>query len=262
MTPTRTTTPTSMTTTPSHVPGLDRDGHLSELAIDHYLCGDPGPRPEIDRHLAACAPCKALIAAVQADDGALAVPRPPAPIKERPARHRLVVASSVFAMAAVVTLVVAPWRSSPPLEGERFLARGSALSFTVHLHDGITSRAIDPGAVVRAGDRARFEVTLAEDGYLFVAGLDDRGEAYAGYPQEGAAAAVFMSRSLTPIALPTAIVFDDSAGREHLFAMLCDRPFAQGEMVDAMRASLRTGDGVASPPGCTLRRVDLDKRAP
>lgn len=262
MTPTTRTTSKSSTATSPHLPGLDRDGHLSELAIDHYLYGEAGARREFDRHLAACAPCKSLVAAVQADDGAVVIPQPPAATTSRPSRHRLVVVSSVFAMAALVTLVVAPWRSSPGPEGERYTARGSALSFTVHLHDGITSRAVDPGAVVHPGDRARFKVTLAEDGYLLVAGLDDRGEAYAGYPQEAAAAAVFMSRSLTPIALPTAVVFDDTPGREHLFAMLCDRPFALDEMVDAMRASLRTGDGVAAREGCTSRRVDLDKRAP
>lgn len=249
-----------------HIPGLDRDGHLSELAIDHYLFGEPAAQRVLALHLAACAACRASVAAMQALDDALGLapelpPRPAARPRWIPSRGTWL-GLSVFAIAAVFTLAIGPWRSLPAGPPDEFAVRGSSLVFTVHLHDGVGSRAGEPGDVIHAGDRARFTVALAEDGYLLIAGIDDHGDAYAGYPQEEDAAAVYLAGSLTPLALPTAIEFDDSPGREHLFAMLCDHPFALPDMTLAMRASVAAGETVSPPPGCALRRVDLDKRAP
>ena len=260
-------------------PGFDRDGHLSELALARYLYGeaDAHARAAVDAHVATCASCAAYLAASVAEDEA--APEAPAWLQagavspaSTPARAPIAITSRAdrlaraarqlgpwLAAAAAALLLVRPWQGGAAPERDHYTRRGSTLGLSVHVHDGAASHLVDSGAKVRAGDRARFEVIVAEDGYLLVAGLDDRGNVYAGFPQESGAAAVFVQRSAVPRVLPSAIEFDATQGSEHLFAMLCSHPFHLDDMRAAMLVSLTTVGGVVPPPDCTLRRLDLVK---
>ena len=90
--------------------------------------------------------------------------------------------------------------------------------------------------------------------------MDDRGDVYAGYPQEDGASAVYVPKTDGFLELPTAIVFDAIPGDEHLFAMVCDHPFGFKEFESAMRSLADLVTSREAPVGCSVERVDLKKQ--
>ncbi|MFO0744534.1 MAG: hypothetical protein U1F43_02535 [Myxococcota bacterium] len=252
-------------------PGFDRDGHLTELGLSRLLYGEGSGAAlqASERHIASCATCAAVLAAMRVEDAALAIPEPP--LAAHRAARRLsprtaivrrvaVAAVGVLAIAAAVVLTV---RVSPSgLDGaDRLRPRGSKLELSVHVHDGTASHLVESGGVVHVGNRAGFEVLLADDGFLIVAGMDDAGDVYPCYPQEVDPMAVFTPKTTGRVLLPTAIEFDETPGEEHIFGILCDRPYRLDEVRPAMIASLLVPSVATPPPGCTMKRVDLRKPA-
>lgn len=270
-----------MTTTQPHAPGLDRDGHVTGLGFDRLLYGEPHEAAAVSAHVAACEKCGAVLAQMRADDADLMIPLPPLPKKaELASRPRSVrtdatvhpnrsrvpkVAAAVggfLALAAAALFLIRPFE---PAVGDdpkdAFRTRGgAAIDLTVHVYDGELSRTVQPGATVAPGDKARFEILLGRGGFVMVVGMDDSAEPYACWPQEEDPAAVYLPQSNAPVVLPTAIEFDESPGREHIFALWCDHPFHLGDLTPTMTAELFASTATA-PPGCSLSRVDLVKAA-
>ncbi len=255
--------------------GLDRGGHLTVLGLDRYRLGEANAaaRQAAERHLATCAQCAGIYAELRAEDAALPIPFPPAAVRRAALAPKVArriapgaVVLGVLAIAAAALLAVDPWSSattSPgPLHGDpdRVQARGGPLELVVHIHDGTTSHAVDSGAVIHSGDRARFQVLLSHGAFLMVGGMDDRGDVYPGYPQEAGASAVYVPKTDGFLQLPTAIAFDDIPGDEHLFAMVCDHPFDFDELRSVMRSLSGHVTSREAPVGCSVERVDLKKQ--
>lgn len=257
----------------SHTPGFDRDGHLTELALARtlYGAGVEGASEAAARHLAACATCAAVRERMQAEDAALAIPLPSPAVRARAdlgaaARRRAQVArlaGVLLAIAAALVLVVgvghAPAGST---DGDRFRPRGAAFELDVHVHDGSASHLVESGGVVHVGDRAGFEVLLGADGFLIVAGMDDAGDIYPCYPQELDPTAVFMHKTSGRVLLPTAVEFDEAAGDEHIFGLLCAEPYRLDELRPALYAAVLVPSLAPVPAGCSLERIDLHKPEP
>lgn len=254
--------------------GLDRSGHLTVLGLDRYRLGEANAaaREAAERHLATCALCAGIYAELQAEDAALPIPFPPAGVRRAAAAPKVArrigpsaVVVSLLAMAAVALLVARPWADAPvlsfdPAAHDRVQARGGPLELAVYIHDGTTSRAVDSGAVIHRGDRARFQVLLSHGAFLMVGGMDDRGDVYAGYPQEDDASAVYVPKTDGFLQLPTAIEFDAIPGDEHLFAMVCDHPFGFKEFESVMQSLSGLVTSREAPVGCSIERVDLKKQ--
>lgn len=253
--------------------GLDRNGHLTVLGLDRLRFGeaDAAARQAAERHLASCRECASVYAELQAADAAIPIPLPPAAVLRAAARPPEVVSLmrrsapwvSVLALAAAVLLVARPWFSGlgPTIveAPDHVQARGGPLELDVYIHDGTTSRAVDSGDVIHRGDRARFQVLLSHGAFLMVGGMDDRGDVYAGYPQEDGASAVYVPKTDGFLQLPTAIEFDEIPGDEHLFAMVCDHPFGFAELAPVMRSLVGLVTSREAPVGCFVERVDLKK---
>lgn len=275
--------------------GLDRGGHLSELALDRLRSDGPLARTEFHRnaeaHLASCARCQAAQRALEAMDAELAIAPPvvaeviPLASRARPSvvssgRTRWLAAAVSLAVAAVVLVVVAPWRAGVAperpsagepgpggLDPDHVTLKSGALDFEVHVHDGQQSHPAPTGSAVRPGDRVSFRVDARARGYLLVVGSDELGHAYLCWPQDVVVAAETTSApafgpTSGPEQLASAMRFDDAPGAEHLVAVFCPEPFAYADV--ATRELLGAGDGLLGAfrqahAGCTIRAVVLHK---
>jgi len=260
-----------MTTTRTHAPGLDREGHVTGLGFDRLLYGEPLEAAAVAAHAATCERCAAVLAQLRADDADLMIPLPPRSVRAPATVHPQVrsralkvaaAAGGLFALAAAALFLIRPFEPGAEKDpADAFRTRGGgAIDLTVHVYDGEVSRTIEPGATVSPGDKARFEILLGRGGFVMVVGMDDSAEPYACWPQEEDPAAIFLPAGNVPVLLPTAIEFDETAGREHIFALWCDHPFHLGDLSPTMIASLFAATATA-PPGCSVSRVDLVKAA-
>jgi len=235
---------------------LDRAGHLSELALDMRRY-DPGPHPEIDRHLTICEACREALAALAAEDALARIPAP------RPARRRRPLAwlaggATLMAAAAVAFIVTRPATADPEgADGPGGLGpttlKSGPFDLEVFVHDGARSRAVVSGDTVHPGERVGFRVRVREPGYILVIGRDDLGNSYMCYPagEVGVAVAQAFPDTLEPQVLPVAMRFDDVLGSEHLVALLCPAPFAASDLGPAL---------TAGGEGCARHELTLHKR--
>ncbi|MFO0746794.1 MAG: hypothetical protein U1F43_14145 [Myxococcota bacterium] len=306
--------------------GIDRTGHLSEMAFDRLKLdrpeADPAFHAAAQAHLADCAGCRAAFDALRAEDdvalptlAALQVGARPrlrlvdrdeaggeagddarderddsraAAADARPRRRQALGrialgAGAALAMAAGLLLFTRPAQRALPVGGvgvdptEELVARGGNLDFEVHVHDGTKSRLVDDGGVVHPGERAGFGLRASADGFVLVFGWDQTGTAYAAYPLGGDLAtlrAAPIQASREPVAVPSAIRFDDLLGDEHLAAVYCDHAFALSDVLPAgavdlhelqRRLGVTTAEGPvvvsAGTSGCVMRHLVLHKRA-
>ncbi len=273
-------------TTPAPVPsaGLDRFGHLPELAFDRLLLDnrstDPAFFAAAEAHLAQCEQCRAAFAELRAEDSSF---HAAASLRKRPDRstgharvgRMVAIATATLALAAGLLIALRP--GPEPRTGGGYgqpfgpsaggfdpgglglRAKGGALELEVHVHDGVVSRTVDNHSVVHPGERAGFGVRVDRAGFLLVLGWDQRGQAYVLYPPAADAAtpAAAVSASDAVVALPVAARFDATLGEEHLAAVFCETPFALSDLAPQGHID---PPAIAARPGCALRRVTLDKR--
>lgn len=219
---------------------LTRDGHLTALSLERHLAG------EIDAgdHLAACAPCQARFAALEADEAKVQL-RPP---RAAPAPSRWPLYGGILAAAAaVVFFVLRPTGGPVDPGGADGIRTKGGFAFEVHAHDGQRSRQLFDGDAVGAGERLGFRVQSDVAGHLLIVGRDGAGERWLAYPQQGGGASVAFGPS--PLRdLGEAIQLDATPGDEQLTALLCAAP--------VHRAAI----GGEAPAGCRARRITLKKR--
>jgi len=247
-------------------PGLDRSGHLSELALDRLDTDDRALDPSFfeatEAHLATCDRCRDRLDARRREAVSL-TPTPavvaawtsPRAVRGGHPWRRLGGVGLVFAAAAAVLLVT---RLAPD-DDDGVRKKGAALHFEVHVHDGRAERLVGTGDRVRPGERAAFGVRPDAAGYLVIFGWDATGEPYPVWPYAAAArdaAALPIARLDVTLPLPVAVRFDATPGPEHLVAILCPEPFRVGDVVPA-RGLAEAGPRV--PVGCARREVVLDK---
>jgi hypothetical protein len=248
--------------------GFDRQGHLTELALDVLDEGlraeDPAFFDDAERHLAECAACRLRRDERREHDAAI-VMGPSLLVRQRAARRtprsRLVrgalVLGGALALAATLFLLTRP-RPLPMPEGD-FRAKGGELHLQVHVHDGQRVRLVGDGDTVAPGDKAGFAVRASRAGHLLVFGWDETGRVYPVWPAASDAAGV-SSRPLAPqqelTPLPAAVRFDAIGGEEHLVAVFCPQPFTLSNIVPSGVVTAP----LPRPAGCSVRALALHKR--
>lgn len=234
--------------------GLRRDGHLTDLALEHLL--DDDALPNTDAHLAGCAACSERLAAMRAEDQ-LTLPAflPPSVVQEPvlpgpPANDALRWFSGLAVAAAVLigALVALPGDTA----GDGYRVKGAGITLQVFRDEGENSQRLRDGDTIAPGDRLGFRIRQRNDGHLMIIGVDQQDEPYLCFPQSRDGESVLQEAASEPRALPEAIRMDEARGSELLVAVLCDDPFDFDEMARAV-----LDDRI--PSDCATDRVELIK---
>jgi hypothetical protein len=154
-------------------------------------------------------------------------------------------ASTALAAAAALLLMLRPTDDGTRVKGGR-----SASLFVAHA--GQTRRAA-PGEVVTPGDTLQLQYSSARRSYGAILSLDGARHASRYFPDADRAAPLEPGRDRS---FPASTVLDAVPGSESVYVLLCDEPIALAPLVDALPVR------PPAPPGCTVQRFELDKRAP
>jgi hypothetical protein len=229
------------------------DEHLSDLTIERWIAGElsddgGGDEQAIGRHLSQCATCQARHRRRSDERSAFAV-RPDlvslaeatrrraaaaAPRSWSRARSRLA-GGLVAAAAAGVSMVLV---ARGPAPSDVRTKGGLELELFVRHPDGIVAPML-PDASVAPGDRLRFRVGTAHDGYVGIVSIDGAHGVTSYVPPAGPLPAVKEGRSL----LDGAVELDGVLGGERLFAFLCAAPLDAAMMVAGVRSALESSGG-------------------
>lgn len=225
--------------------------HLGELALRCYRAGELAPDAcaAIERHLAACASCRAKMRVLVEEQRAFEreipferfaggveraqrVPRP------RPRRAWAFGLSGVLAAAALALFLV---RVSPPAHNR---SKGSNAEATARIASAGSSaqRTALPGSqeTLAPGDRVRLGYKTADSRYLAAVSVDDDGEVTLLYPQAGMALPVPATQET--VYLPDSLEFT-GPGRELVVLFLARDPFAPAAAKQAVKAARQTAKG-------------------
>lgn len=230
-----------------------RDGHLTDLALEHTL--DGAPLAGADQHLAACDVCTSRLQAARAVElpELRSMPASVQPLAALPTpanRGWYGLIGLLVAAAALFAAVPLLRPANGPSDGIRL--RGDGLSLQVFRDAGEVSERLRDGDPIAPGDRLGFRVRNREAGHLLILGLDDAGGAYLCYPQGGGGNSVEVQPSPTPRTLPEAVRMDAQRGTERLFAVLCEDPFALDDVIERVSAG-------QLPQGCAVDGISLEK---
>lgn len=273
---------------------LDRFGHISPLVMER-LCAQELEGAALEAataHLRACARCQAQRAQLEA----LVAPSMPAALSRltlpqaapatpqvtRPAHASLWSrlgakrALSLLAMSAGAALLLwwgaaglsqpQPDQGAQPViepAGMQDRVKGDQLiRLEVFVHDGQAARQAQADEVVHPGDRLGFKLYTWRRGYVWLIGLDERREVYAGYPQTPRLSAPLLEATPEGMSLQEALRLDDVLGQERIIAFLCQEPlsFEQIKAV-ALAYAERPSPSQEIDPRCTHHSVTLHKKA-
>ncbi len=183
-------------------------------------------------------------------------PRPPLVHTDRRgrARARWAAAVAVLVTAASLLFMLVPGVGVE----DKVLRKGSSFALEVFANESGVVHEVGDGDVVHPGDRLGFRVRGDEPGYVLVAGVDDRGNAYPCHPQSGIAQA--WESSAEAVVLDGAVELDAVPGHERIVALWCPDPFAFDDIV----VTLETGARAPLPllrTDCAQREIALEKQA-
>lgn len=247
-----------MSTQPA-ITGFRRDGHLTDLALEHLL--DGSALPGTAEHIEHCEACQQRLQAAQDFEAALPALPPMASVAPQPmvdaetrGANRPWMWATALTIAAVGLFVASAALQTPGREeGESFRVKGNGLTLQVFRDEGESSQRLREGDLIEPGDRLGFRVRHREGGHLMIIGVDDLDEPYLCYPQTLDGSPVYREGSTEPRALPEAIRMDATKGSELLVAVLCDEPHTYDTLSSALLED-------RLPEGCVADRVELDKR--
>lgn len=226
---------------------------IPEALLERYLAGDLGAdeRRALEERLAASEPDRDRLAALRADTAAFLIKHPPGPVAAKlatPSRARgfawwlAPVALAASAMVAVVLF-------NPPPATEPDVTLKGDLALAVYRQTAAGSERVESGAVLKPGDKVRFEVRTKEPGFVAVLSRDGAGHVTVYYPYQAAEAGPY--RPAEPL-LPGAIALDDTLGSEDVWAVYATKAF---ELAPVVR-QLEQGGAPPSPSA----RVTWTKR--
>lgn len=233
---------------------------IKDPLLERYLAGDldAAAKARVEELLRESEADQQRLAELRADSQAFLTQHPPGQMiarfereRARALRWRLPALLAPFAAAAALLLLFI----EPPSGGDRgepeFTPKGLAL--VIHKKQGDSSARVEPGTVLRPGDAVRFEVKAGRRGFVAVLGRDGGGEVTVYYPYGGAESAAYEPGA--PL-LPTAIELDASSGREQVYAIFGDQPFALPPIVERLRSGATIEQAA---PGLELGRAELNK---
>lgn len=250
----------------------------SDLRLDRLLAGElpASDAAALRVHLAECAPCHARHEALQREHRVLAAQLPaltlpgysrapgsaPAPdrrLERQRSAHRLWPVAASLA-AAVALWAVVQERTSPqrlavnaPSTADATRTKGSsAVQLDWTIQRGSEVFLARPEDVLHPGDALRFGVRASRGGYAAVLSLDSERRSTVYHDWVAVAAG---ERQL----LPGAVALDGVLGDEHLYAVVCDRSSALGELEAAIR---RWPARPELPPDCVADHHVLRKGRP
>ena len=216
----------------------------SAFALERYRLMDAAARPtELERHVSGCDRCAAYLSeAAQGEEGfarraalrarvmSLAPEREEAAADDRApwweaARAWLLghqgAVVGALAVAAAALLVV--WWPGEGDGGHGLRVKNPTrpeVGLTVYADTRPDGVALVTGEEVRPGERLRFAVTLPEEGFVAILGVDSTGEVFVYYPvAEGAG--LTRHAAGEPRLLEGAIALDDVLGEEWFIALSC-----------------------------------------
>jgi hypothetical protein len=239
----------------------------SALRLDRWMAGEL-PRAEAEElaaHVAACARCRAAVAAMEEErDRTELPPLRPAPAARAgraawfglrgPARRAgipgLTLAGVALAAAAVAAVILV----RPDPGGER--TKGASPGLSMYVQHGDDVRRAGPGERVAPGDAVRFAVSLRRPAYVAVLTLDPAGRASVYFPGGARAEPITPDAPGTEVALPLATRLDETQGQEQVFGLFCDQPVE----LEPLRARLAAVASGFDPPGCQVIRWTFEKR--
>jgi hypothetical protein len=237
------------------------DACLSDLVLDQWLADelDAEGRETAAAHLASCTTCRARIDTIEAETaaflsqaptlsdhaGLLAEANEAQRMLQR--NRRMMLASSVLAVAAMVSLAVVTQRAD---EGTRL--KGNAhVDFFVKRGEQVTQGV--SGEVVHPGELVRFTTSSAQVTHLALINIDGKG-ATVYYPQQGRTSAVIAAGKQQ--ALDFSVELDDQVGTERVFAVFCPEPFEIADVIAGLN-----GPQPTPPSNCHLDVITLQKEA-
>lgn len=247
--------------------------HLSDLALERWLAGElvherlPEGRAARDggavgEHLSRCATCQARQRQRSADRSAFASrpdlgafaeatwrrTRDGAPRARL--RPRIVAAGGLLSAAAAVMLLLV----RAPRGGDLRAKGGLRLELFVKHPDGTVASML-PDGTAAPGDRLRFRIGAAREGYVGIVSVDGARDVTGYLPAAGPLPAVDLGTHL----LDGAVELDAVLGRERLFAFLCAEPLDAATVVAKVRSALEMAGGdparIDAPPAplpCTF----------
>lgn len=237
------------------------DACLSDLVLDEWLADElaADARAKAAAHLDRCASCRARMDVIEAEtaaflsqaptlsdhSGLLAEAHEVQRVLQR--NRRVMLASSVLAMAAMVSLAVVTQRA----DKETRLKGSAHVDFFIKRGAQVTQGA--SGEVVHPGELLRFTYSSAQPTHLALINLDGKG-ATVYFPREGKT-----SVAMTPgkqAALDFSVELDEQVGTERVFAVFCPEPFEIGDVTAAL-----TGPQPTPPSDCHLDVITLQKEA-
>jgi hypothetical protein len=143
-------------------------------------------------------------------------------------------------------------RETPPAPaGVR--SKGAPLLDLFIRHDGRLREAGDREPV-HAEDQLQFAYSSSAPGYVTVLSRDGAGVVSVYVPSD--AAVMAPAPTGERVHLPESTILDDTLGREDVYALFC----AKGLELEPLTRALRERGALEAPEGCSLRRIELDKR--
>jgi hypothetical protein len=143
---------------------------------------------------------------------------------------------------------------TPEVDPSETREKGGAI-LHVFRQVGESAREAQSGDSFSPGDRLRFVVDLPVRAQLTVIGIEPNGTLYVAWPQDRAVPRIYAAGS--GIALPGAVIVDESVGKETLYLVSCSPPQADPD-------SLCTSGGAGAVPqcrsGCALSAFVLHKK--
>jgi anti-sigma factor RsiW len=242
---------------------------LTDFVLDQLMSGDLEPSVEerVRAHLARCVRCAERLREFEnVRPPLLQAPAEPA----RPARARRFAPAWLGAAATLLAVLGLGLHfgrqggaGTEPTEPPSTRAKSAlALEVVIKRESGEVS-ALTPGDTVFPGDALRFELAVAEPGFVAVLGLDAAG---AVTPYAPSADVMLELAGGPKQVLPGAIVADATLGPERIVALSCPTRRSLAELVAL--AKQRLGESENQParaqaiaPGCAETHLDVEKRA-
>jgi hypothetical protein len=225
--------------------------HAGELRLRRFRAGElpAAEGAEVERHAAACAPCRARLRAfddeqrqferaIPFDRFAGGVERAHRVPRRRSAPALYAATAAVAAVAALALIFVMP-RPAPTRSNH--LKGGTSATLLVGGASG-DPRPVAPGGRVtlQPGERVRLGVRSDEPRYLAAVSIDEAGAVTALYPEHGPTLAVTPGPAVSY--LPDSLEFT-GRGRERVVLVLAARAVAVESLAQALRAAYREARG-------------------